>query len=214
MRRIEADGGEDGFEFTAEELGKPLPFAIAAVAPLVALAEPNSLGFQERKQHVVEDAVLFVDEFVRDVRDATQLFRWREVVRAPRSGAQGFLLLQAGNADLEELVQDRAGDAKELESFEKRHAVALRQVEDATAELQLRQFAVDVELGTVERHRLCGVAGDSRRGALRGGVLHVAAPVRPLVDASSAGLPLRLATKASTSETAVNAKSMTMVASM
>ena len=118
MRRIEPDGREDGFEFTAEELGQPLLFAIAARAPLVALAETNSLGFQERKQHVVEDAVLFVDEFVRDARDAAQLFRRREIVRPPGGGAQVFLLLQAGDADLEELVQNRAGDAQEPEAFE------------------------------------------------------------------------------------------------
>ena len=153
MRRIEADGREDGFELAMEEVREPLAFAVRAIAPLRALAKANALRVEEREQHVVEDAVLLVHHFVRRLGDAPQLLRRREVVRPALGRPERPLLLQAGDADLEELVENRTGDAQEPQPLEERHVLALGEVEHAAVELQLRQLAVDVQRGAVELRR-------------------------------------------------------------
>jgi hypothetical protein len=52
-------------------------------------------------------------------------------------------LLDAGNADLEELVQVRTDDAKELQPFEQGIVRIKRLVEDALIEFQPAQLAIE-----------------------------------------------------------------------
>src|SRR5690606_34193037 len=68
--------------------------------------------------------------------------------------ADGDAMLEAGHADLEELVEVRGGNAKELESFEQRHAAVLGLLEHAEVERELRELAVDVVLGKLEIQRV------------------------------------------------------------
>ena len=64
------------------------------------------------------------------------------------------LLLEAGHAHLEELVQVRADDAEELHPLQQRVLRVERLVEHALVELQPAQFAID-EMSRAESHRFC-----------------------------------------------------------
>ena len=73
------------------------------------------------------------------------------------------LLLQAGDADLEELVEVAGEDGQELDPLEQRVALVARLVQDARVELEPRQLAVDVrerDLGARRR----GADARRRRG--------------------------------------------------
>ena len=55
-------------------------------------------------------------------------------------------LLQAGDADLEELVEVAGGDAQEAQPLEQRQRLVERLREHALVELEQRQLAIDVVL--------------------------------------------------------------------
>ena len=65
-------------------------------------------------------------------------------------GAELLQLLQARDADLEELVEVARGDAEELQPLEQRHGLVERLREHALVELEQRQLAVDVVIGRLE----------------------------------------------------------------
>ena len=80
----------------------------------------------------------------------------------PGSHAGVELLVQAGDADHEELVEVRAEDRRELQPLEERLVGLLGELEHALVEREPGELAVEVELGIVEvgrRRRL----GDRRR---------------------------------------------------
>ena len=62
---------------------------------------------------------------------------------------------QTGHADFEKFVEVRIGDAQKRQPFEQRHVVVFGEFQHATVELELREFAVDVQLGTGEVHGGC-----------------------------------------------------------
>ena len=101
MGWIQADGREDGLEFAVEVLAKP---AFLIGVPAAALQEANAFGFKQRKQHLVENPVLLVHHFMGQAGHPAQLRRRRKVVRAVLPRPQRLLLLQASDANLEELV--------------------------------------------------------------------------------------------------------------
>ena len=84
---------------------------------------------------------------MRDLRDRAQLFGRRHVVGTTLRDAERLLMDQSGDADFEELVEVRIRDAQERQPFEQRHVVVFRQFEHAPVEFELRQLAVDVQLG-------------------------------------------------------------------
>ncbi len=61
---------------------------------------------------------------------------------SPRTSRR--LLLQAGDADLEELVEVRREDRQELRALEERISGVARLVQDSSIELEPRQLAIDV----------------------------------------------------------------------
>ena len=63
------------------------------------------------------------------------------------------LLLDAGDSDLEEFVEVRAGDDEELEAFEKRIRRVEGFVEDALVEVEPAQFAAEEVLRVEGLHR-------------------------------------------------------------
>ena len=75
------------------------------------------------------------------------------------------LVVQAGHADHEELVEV-VGDRAELHPLEQRHVRVLGELEHAVVELQPRQLAVEVQLGSSRSMAGCGLLGDLSSTAL------------------------------------------------
>ena len=104
------------------------------------------------------------------------LARGRELlVGGPAVGRAGDLagldlLAQAGDADLEELVEVAREDGQELDPLEQRVALVARLVEHAGVELEPRQLAVEVgerapSAGVARRGRAATTATAGRAGA-------------------------------------------------
>ena len=66
------------------------------------------------------------------------------------------LLAQAGDADLEELIEVAGEDGQELHPLEQRIALVAGLVQDARVELEPRQLAVDVGVGRLRPGRAAG----------------------------------------------------------
>ena len=79
-----------------------------------------------------------------------QLFGDGQSIGAGLIRAELEALLEAGDADLEELVEIVRRDAQELEPLEQRHFLIERLREYPLVELEQRQFAIDVVLGGAE----------------------------------------------------------------
>ena len=125
MRGVEADGTQDRHQVVREVM--PQPLALLRV-PAVARDEADALEIEARQQHLVQHAVLLVEQLVRDLRDRAQLFGRRHVVGTALGHAERLLVDQSGDADLEEFVEVRVRDAQERQPFEQRHVVVLRHV--------------------------------------------------------------------------------------
>ena len=170
MRGVEPHGTQDRHQVVREVM--PQPLALFCI-PAIARDEADALEIEARQQHLVQHAVLLVEQFVRDLRDRAQLFARRHVVGTALCHAECLLVDQSGDADFEELVEVRVGDAQERQPFEQRHVVILRHFEHAPIEFELRQLAVDVQLGALQVQRLwrgLWCVGCVHRAAVRAGL--------------------------------------------
>ncbi len=141
MGRIEPDGAQHRQQFAIEVT--PHPSRLARV-PFAALQEMDVLVGQRRQQQLVQHLVLLGDQGMGAGAYRAQLLLGRHLVGAALAGRKRHLLLQAGDPDLEELVEIAAGDAQELQAFEQRIGDVLGLFEYAPVELQQRQLTVDV----------------------------------------------------------------------
>jgi hypothetical protein len=140
VRRVEPDGRQQGTHLALEVIGRPCALGRRAVR--VAHQAHAMLG-QRGKELLVEDAVLRVDQRARVVRDGRQRGLHLRERHAGRRDVCADLLLEARDADLEELVQVVAHDAQEAQPLEERDVRILRQCEHAAVEREQRQLAVD-----------------------------------------------------------------------
>ncbi len=125
-----------------------------------AADEADLVLLQRRQQHVVEDRVLALDLLVHQLADPRQHLLRLQAVGAGQFAGEGDLLLQPGDADLEELVEVAGEDQQELQALEQRRGLVERLLQDTDIELQLRQLAVDVQAAVVQpRHRGQQLAG-------------------------------------------------------
>ena len=83
-------------------------------------------------------------------RAARELLGRRQAVGGRLGDAGLDLLLEAGDAHHEELVQVRAQDGEELDALEQRVARVARLLEHAGLELEQAELAVDVEAGVFQ----------------------------------------------------------------
>ena len=90
--------------------------------------------------------------------DGLQLLGDGQAVGARLIRAELDALLEAGDADLEELVEIVRRDAQELEALEQRHLFVERLREYALVEFEQRQLAIDVVLGGAEVGLVHGAA--------------------------------------------------------
>ncbi|MNZ10678.1 hypothetical protein D3C78_275260 [compost metagenome] len=147
VRRVQADGGDDRRDLVAEVAAHP---ALELGGPVAAADEVDLVLGQLRQQDVVEDAVLAGHLLVHQLADPRQRLVRQQAVGAGLFAGEGDLLLQAGDADLEELVEVAGEDQQELQALEQRGGLVERLLQDADIELQLRQLAVDVQAAVVQ----------------------------------------------------------------
>jgi len=125
------------------------PFRLSG-GPFGAPDEPDLLHRQSRDQDLVQHPVLFIHQFAGTLGDGLQCLLGRESVRARLGGTQLQFLFQAGNADLEKLIQIGAGDAEKAQPFQQGHTLVLGLFQNPPIELQQAQFPVDVELRALQ----------------------------------------------------------------
>ncbi|MNN37108.1 hypothetical protein D3C81_1510390 [compost metagenome] len=158
--RVEADRGDDRRDLVAEIATDP---GLDLRRPVPAADEADLVLLQLRQQHVVEDRVLALDLLVHQLADPRQHLLRLQAVGAGQLAGEGDLLLQPGDADLEELVEVAGEDQQELQALEQRGGLVERLLQDADIELQLRQLAVDVQAAVIQTGR----GGQRLAGRLR-----------------------------------------------
>jgi len=82
--------------------------------------ETEALLFEAGHDLLPPAAVLVVDHLARALADKRQDLAGREAVRPDLGRVRLPLLLEAGDPDLEKLIQIRADDAEEFQAFENR----------------------------------------------------------------------------------------------
>ncbi len=105
---------------------------------------------QLRQQDLVQAAVLLGAQVLGAGVDAVQLLRNRQRIRGLLGLAQFLQMLEAGDADLEELIQIAGGDAQELQPLEQRLGVIEGQRQHPVIELQEGELTVDVAARRLE----------------------------------------------------------------
>ena len=103
----------------------------------------DALG-REALAQLQEDRRVLGDELEDALAGVRQLLAGRPPVGRPGDGSRLDLLAQAGDADLEELVEVAGEDRQELDPLEERIAGIARLVEDPRVELEPGQLAIEV----------------------------------------------------------------------
>ena len=83
------------------------------------------------------------DQLVHDALNGVKRFRRAQSVRADIARLAFDLLLDAGDANLEKLVEVRAEDGEEFDPLDQRLRWILRFFQDAPVELEPAQLAID-----------------------------------------------------------------------
>jgi hypothetical protein len=82
-------------------------------------------------------------QFAHDALNAVECLGWAQAIRAYIARLAFDLLLDSGDPDLEELVQIRAEDRKELDALNERLRCVLCFLKDTTIELEPAELAID-----------------------------------------------------------------------
>src|SRR5206468_12904527 len=115
-----------------------------------AAQEADVLLGEAGQDLLVQQAVLALDDALRARGDLAEDLQRRHAIGARGGGPELDLLLQAGDANLEELVQVRGDDAKEAQPLEDRNVAVLRLRQHPAIELERLQLAI--------QELLCGMA--------------------------------------------------------
>ena len=105
-------------------------------AQLRDFVKPDTVLGQGRHQFLVPEFVLRRDQLVRDALDRVECLRWRHPVWADIARFALDLLLDARNANLEELIKVRAEDRHELDALDQRLRRVLGFFENAAVKLE------------------------------------------------------------------------------
>jgi len=158
MAGVHGERSENGKHFLPEEL--PGPCRI--LAGEVRYAEDMDVVLGEGgDDFIIPEGVGGVLEIVHASLDSLEDFGRREAIGADIRGATIDLLFDAGDADLEELVEVRGEDREEFDPFEQRLGAVLCFLEDPAIELQPAQFPVDeiFWVGKIVPHWITSSAG-------------------------------------------------------
>ena len=147
---VEADRRQHRHHLAHEILVDPRALRLG---PQAAAQEDHAFLLERGQDVVVEQFVLLRDDLVHLVADALEQVGGGDAVLARLAAADADLLLDAGDADLEELVEVARHDAQETQALEQRHGGVGGLGEHAALELQQGQFAVEEVFGRVGERR-------------------------------------------------------------
>src|SRR5207248_2893966 len=103
------------------------------------------LLLERGQQFLAPAGILLLDQLADATQNQPELLR-RVDSLGPRLGRVDlFLLLQTGDADLEEFVEIRADDAQKLYPFKKRVRGIMRLLKNAMVKFEPAQLAINVE---------------------------------------------------------------------
>ncbi len=150
-----------------------------ALGPLVVADDADALVGQ-RLAHLGEGEGLLADEVEHLAARLREGLRGAAPVGSQLRVPGLDLLLEAGHADLEELVEVAREDGQEADALEERVALVARLVQDARVEVEPRELTVDVRDGrrgrwarsTASRGRTYGGHGWSVSGLVVGAACH------------------------------------------
>ena len=151
MGGIDDDGREDGLQLAAPVAADEGRLLAAQLGDLV---EVDLLGGQGRQQLLVPAAVLGGHQLVGLAGDGRQLLLRRQPVGAGARAAALLDLQYAGDADLEELVEDAGHDPEEADPLQEGVALVAGLLHDAAVEVEPGELAVDVVFrpGEIDSH--------------------------------------------------------------
>ena len=155
---VERDGGEDGKDLAGEVLGEEM---IGLRRKLRRREQAHPRPVQVREHVAEQRPVLARHHVVAAGRDGGELLAGAHRVGAALLHVSDQLLLEAGDADHEELVEVGAGDGEELQPLERGNAGIEAFLQHALVERQPGQLAIDEKLRIVE------VLDGRRSGRLR-----------------------------------------------
>ena len=150
MGGVHRQRGQHGEHPLLEDPPEVRPVGVVQIVPR---READVLLLEGRHQLLHERAIHASGEFLHPQADVVELFPRRHPVRRRRADAGGPLLLQAGDADLEELVEILAGDRQELRTLEQGGRRVLGQREHPCFEVEPRELAVDEPGGVADQIR-------------------------------------------------------------
>ena len=151
-RPAEPDGQrrEHREDLAAEALGELLALL---VAERLAADDADAVLGQRGQQLGAQAARLALEVAQDPLADRVEHLRRRAPVGARLGDARVDLVVHAGDADHEELVEVRRVDRGELHALEQRDRRVLGELEHALVEVQPRELAVEVQVGVVARLR-------------------------------------------------------------
>ena len=130
---VDGERGEDGVDLALEDLDEVLAVVVIEGGPV---GEADAGLGQGGDDEVQEDVVLAPDELLDPAPDHGELLAGPQAVDRAGAHAGGDLVLQGGDPDLVELVEQLGEDGQELGPLHERQAVVLGQVEQAGAEVE------------------------------------------------------------------------------
>ena len=148
VRRIQSDGGQERHHVADEDLVRP--FLLLRV-PFRGMVQGDALGLHGRQDLVVEQRVLPRHQLMDGALHVVEGLIRGHAVRANQVGRLALLLLEAGNPDLEELVQVGAEDAHVAQTLQQGSRGTFRHRQHAFVEFEQRQLSI-------QQPGLCGRA--------------------------------------------------------
>ena len=141
-------------QYGEDHLGEILLDVGLLPAVQVGIAQEVNAGFLQIGQEIVLIAVTRLrQQLGNGFTNGRQLFGGGQAIEGKFRYAGGNLLLEAGDAHHEELIQVGADDRQKFDPLEQWIALIPGLFQDAAEKLQLAEFAVEIHLRTIQIRR-------------------------------------------------------------
>ena len=139
--RIQSDRRQHRHQLAQKIIANPRRLRCA---PVGTQEEMDAFGGQFGQESLVEQRILLGDQRVRFTADPLVGFFRRQAIRRGHGRIQLDLFLEAGDANLEKLVEIAAEDAQKAQTFEQRHGRIVRLRENAAVEGEQAELTVQI----------------------------------------------------------------------
>jgi hypothetical protein len=140
MRRVQADRRQDRQQLAEKIVADPLPLR---GVPFLPPGKNDPLARERRQHDLVEQPILVGHQRVRLAPHLLEHLRGAAAIGAGLRQPELDLLLEAGNPNLEELIEIGRHDGDEAQALEQRHAVVGRLREHAALKREDAELAIE-----------------------------------------------------------------------